>query len=207
MRLAITPRFYENKVEQLISIEKKYYPFFKKYNHILNLIPFEGISPGDYLDSTKPDFVIFAGGYRMYTDEIRKFETEVLKETLKRKIPILAICCGMWTVNGFFNGSLKFNEDHQSFDGEKIDLKKMIHTVQATDLIEKKIYNVNTFHSKVIDKIGDDLKSFLIAEDGTVEGFYNLEKKIIGIQFHMENKGVSDDLTSQIMKKFHDLKK
>ena len=53
----------------------------------------------------------------------------------------------------------------------------MIHTVQATDFIEKKIYNVNTFHSKVINKIGDELKSFLIAEDGTVEGFYNLEKK------------------------------
>ena len=60
----------------------------------------------------------------MYTDEIAKFETEVLKETLERKIPILAICCGMWTVNGFFNGTLGFNEAHQSFDGEKIDLKK-----------------------------------------------------------------------------------
>ncbi len=207
MKLAITPRFYESNVEQLISIEKKYYSFFKKYNHILNLIPFEGISPADYLDTTKPESVIFAGGYRMYTKEIKNFETEVLRETLKRKIPILAICCGMWTVNAFFNGTLKFNENHQSFDGEKIDLKKMIHTVEATDLINKKIYNVNSFHSKVIDQTGKDLISFLVAEDGTIEGFYNNEKKIIGVQFHMENKGVSTDLTEQIMKKFHDFKK
>ena len=207
MKLAITPRFYESKAEQLISIEKKYYPFFKKYNHILNLIPFEGVAPGEYLDSTKPDSVVFAGGYRMYTDEIKNFETDVLKETLKRKIPILAICCGMWTVNGFFNGTLKFNEAHQSFNGEKIDLKKMIHAVEATDLVDKKIYNVNSFHSKVIDKIGKDLNSFLVAEDRTVEGFYNIEKKIIGVQFHMENKGVSEDLTDQIMNKFHDFKK
>ena len=207
MKRAITPRFYESNVEQLISVEKKYYPFFKKYNHILNLIPFEGISPGEYLDATKPDSVIFAGGYRMYTKEIKNFETEVLKETLKRKIPILAICCGMWTVNAFFGGTLKFNEGHQSFDGEKIDLKKMIHIVEATDLIDKKIYNVNSFHSKVIDKAGKHLNSFLVAEDGTIEGFYNMEKKIIGVQFHMENKGVSEELTEQIMQKFHDLKK
>ena len=143
----------------------------------------------------------------MYTKEIKNFETEVLKETLKRKIPILAICCGMWTVNAFFGGTLKFNEGHQSFDGEKIDLKKMIHIVEATDLIDKKIYNVNSFHSKVIDKAGKHLNSFLVAEDGTIEGFYNMEKKIIGVQFHMENKGVSEELTEQIMQKFHDLKK
>jgi len=29
MKLVLTPRFFENKVEQLTSIEKKYYPFFK----------------------------------------------------------------------------------------------------------------------------------------------------------------------------------
>ena len=72
-------------------------------------------------------------------------------------------------------------------------------------MIEENIYNVNSFHSKVIDKIGDNLTPFLIAEDGTIEGFYDLNKKILGVQFHMENDGVSSELTEQIMKKFNDL--
>ena len=205
MKIAITPRFFENKIEQLIAIERKYYPFFKKHGHNLHLIPFTGINPGEYLDDLKRDAVVFAGGYRLYSDEIKIFETEVLKQTLNRKLPILAICCGMWTINYYFNGTLKFDESHQAFDGEKIDVKKMIHSVTATDFIQKKLYNVNTFHSKVIDKLGDSLKSFLIAEDKTIEGLYNLDKRIIGIQFHMENMGVSASLTKQIMEKFEKL--
>ena len=44
-----------------------------------------------------------------------------------------------------------------------------------------------------------------MSEDDIVEGIYNLEKKIIGIQFHMENQGVSSELTNQIMEKFANL--
>ncbi len=199
MNIAITPRFYENKIEQLIGIEKKYYHFFNKYGHNINLIPFVGIDIKKYFDQLNPDLIVFAGGYRLYTDEIKKFETTVLEVALNRNLPILGICCGMWTINYYFNGTLKFNEDHQCFDGKRIDLNKRLHKVKAIDLIDKKYYTVNTFHSKVIDNLGSGLKSFLIAEDNTVEGFYNLKERIIGIQFHMENSGVTENLTRQIM--------
>ena len=141
----------------------------------------------------------------MYTEEIKKFEYSVMKHSLARNIPILAICCGMWTVNGFFNGTLKFNENHQGLEGEKLNLKRMIHFVESNDLIEKGIYKVNSFHSKVIDKLGDNLNVFLKAQDGEIEGVYNLKKKIIGVQFHMENKGVDNKLIEQIMNNFFSL--
>jgi len=205
MKLAITPRFFENNTEQLISIEKKYFPFFRKFNHHLNLIPYLGIDIDKFFDDLSPDAVVFAGGYRLYTDEIKEFETRVLKEALKKNLPILAICCGMWTVNYFFNGSLRFDESHQAFDGKKINMSKLIHNVHATDYIKQDKYKVNSFHSKVIDKLGDGLKSFLVADDNTIEGIYDLKNKILGIQFHMENKGVSDSLTNQIMEKFENL--
>jgi gamma-glutamyl-gamma-aminobutyrate hydrolase PuuD len=205
MKLAITPRFFGNEVEQLIAVEKKYYPFFKSFGHHIHMIPFMGIKLTEYFDDLNPDAVVFAGGYRLYTDEINKFEREVLEETLKRKLPILAICCGMWTINNYFNGTLKFNESHQAFDGKKIDTKKWIHSVEATDFIKQKTYDVNSYHSKVIDQLGDGLNKFLISEDSSIEGIYNLEKRIIGIQFHMENKGVSSSLTKQLMKKFEEL--
>ena len=205
MKLAITPRFFEDSIEQLIAVERKYYPFFQEYGYNVHLIPFIGITPGDYLEDLNPDAVVFAGGYRLYTEEIRKFETEVLEEALNRKLPILAICCGMWTVNYHFKGSLGFDESHQGFEGEKINLTKWTHSVTATDLVKQTTYRVNSYHSKVIDRLGDGLNSFLIAKDNTIEGIYNLDKRIIGIQFHMENRGVSGSLTKQIMKRFKEL--
>jgi len=205
MKLAMTPRFFENSVERLLAIEKKYYPFFQKHGHNIHLIPFMGMDIREYFDDLNPDAIVLAGGYRMYTDEIMDFESTVLKESLERKLPILAICCGMWTVNYHFSGTLKFDESHQAFDGNKINIQKMIHSATATDLIKKKKYKVNSFHSKVVDRIGDGLKQFMVAPDNTIEGLYNMEKKIIGVQFHMENKGVTDQLTAQIMSKFNDL--
>lgn len=205
MKVVITPRFFENKTEQLMAVESKYYPFFEKHGYSVHLIPFMGIKPRDYLEDSNPDVVVFAGGYRLYTDEIKKFETEVLQESLKKNLPILAICCGMWTVNYYFKGTLKFDESHQAFDGEKINFTKRTHSVRATDFVEQTTYTVNSYHSKVIDKLGEGLKSFLIAKDNVIEGFYNVDKRTIGIQFHMENKGVSGRLTSQIMKRVKEL--
>ncbi len=205
MKLAITPRFYESEIEQFVAIEKKYYPFFEKFNCNIHLIPFSGISPEEYLEDQKPDAIVFAGGYRLYTKEIREFETNFMKVAIEKKLPILAICCGMWTVNSYFNGTLKWTEKHQAFDGKKIDISKMIHFVEGIDLVKKKNYKVNSFHAKSLDKIGNDLTPFLMSEDDIVEGIYNLEKKIIGIQFHMENQGVSSELTNQIMEKFANL--
>ncbi len=205
MKIAMTPRFHEGGMDQLMSIEKKYYPFFEKFGHNIHLIPYMGMTAEQYLEDQKPDAIVFAGGYRLYTPEIRQFESNFMKITLERKIPILGICCGLYTVNAFFGGNLKWTENHQAFDGKKIDITKMIHYVEGVDLVEKKNYKVNSFHPKSVDKLGEGLKNFLISDDGQVEGIFNLEKKIIAIQFHMENTGVTQELTDQIMEKFGNL--
>ena len=200
IKIAITPRFHQTEIDELVSIEKKYYKFFSKYNCDLYLIPFVKSEVEDYLESLKPDGIVFAGGYRMYTDEIKNFEEKVIKISLKLKLPILAICCGMWTVNGYFGGTLKFNENHQAFDGEKINTYKMLHKVFSDEsIIKKDVYTVNTFHSKVIDKLAKNLHPFLFSEDKEIEGIVDKENSILGVQFHMENTGVSGSLTKQIM--------
>jgi putative glutamine amidotransferase len=205
MKIAITPRFYETKENRFIVVEEKYYPFMKKWGHEINLIPFMGKNISDYLDELKPEVVVFAGGYDYYTKEIGKFETDVLEQSLKRKLPILGICCGMWTINYYFGGSLVFDESHQCMTETGIDMKKWTHPVTVTSLPKPGEYKVNSFHSKVVDKLGEGLTPFVRAHDGTVEGFYNLEKRIMGVQFHMENKGVSGGLTKQIMAKLTQL--
>ena len=205
MKLAMTPRFHEGGMDQLMSIEKKYYPFFKQFGHNLHLIPFDGMTPNEYAEEMKPDAYVFAGGYRLYTPEIREFEKNMLAVALEKKTPVLGICCGMFTINSFFGGTLKWTEHHQAFDGKSIDITKMIHHVKGTALIEKIDYKVNSFHPKSVDKMGDGLKDFLISDDGEIEAFYNLEKKIIGLQFHPENEGCTKNMTDQIMKKFSDM--
>lgn len=199
-KIAITPRFHETEIDQLVAIEKKYYQFFSSYDCDLYLIPYENSALDSFLENLKPDGIVFAGGYRLYTDEIKKFEEKVMKKSLKFKIPILAICCGMWTVNGYFGGTLKFNENHQAFDGKKINTSKMFHKVFSDEsIIKKDVYTVNTFHSKVIDKLAKNLHPFLFSEDKEIEGIVDKENSILGVQFHMENTGVSRSLTKQIM--------
>lgn len=202
MKVAITPRFYENAPDRLLCVEKKYYSFFEQYDYHVHLIPYIGITPGDYLDELKPDAVVFAGGYRLYTDEIEKFESTVLEGALNRKLPILGICCGMWTINYYFNGSMGYDESH---DWNPSQSFPHTHLATAIDLVEKKTYTVNSYHKKVIDQLGNELTSFIVAEDNLVEGIYNLDKKIIGVQFHPESPGVDDSLTKQVMKIFKEL--
>ncbi len=201
MKLAITPRYLENEGGDFIVIKKKYYPFFKKYNITLYLIPFNDNKRDikDFLSNTGVDMILFAGGYKNYTKEIKRFETNVLKIALENKLPIFGICCGMWTINYHFKGTLRFDYRHEG------RINKATHKVKVIDLIRKGAATVNSYHSKVIDKLGDGLTPFILAEDNTIEGFYNKEKKIIGIQFHMENYGVDKSLTKQIMKKFEEL--
>ena len=85
MKLAMTPRFYDGGIDQFIAIEKKYYPFFEKFNCNIHLVPFLGIKAEDYLEENKPDAVVFAGGYRLYTDEIKAFESNFMRATVKKK--------------------------------------------------------------------------------------------------------------------------
>lgn len=205
MKIAMTPRFYNSEENNFIVVEKKYYHFLNKFGHHLHLIPFLGKDIGEYLDEIEPDAIIFSGGYAYYTKEIGRFEREVMKQSLKRNLPILGICCGMWTINYYFGGSLKHDATHQCMTESGIDMKKWRHPVTVTEFIKTGKYTVNSFHAKVIERVGSDLRVFISGQDGVVEGFYNEEKRIMGVQFHMENKGVSSSLTKRIMKKFESL--
>ena len=58
-KFAMTPKFYETKIDRLISIiEQKYYPFFEKHNSTLESYPFSGQPIETYLNENKPDAII-----------------------------------------------------------------------------------------------------------------------------------------------------
>ena len=67
------PEILENNLEKLISVEEKYYSF-SKYGMTVNLVPYQLSMLDEFFSNLNPDAVVFAGGYRMYTDEIKNFE-------------------------------------------------------------------------------------------------------------------------------------
>lgn len=130
------------------------------------------------------------------------FEIALIKLALANNIPILGICRGLQILNVYFGGSLKIiNSDLQhiknqtsdttSNDVNKMDLKYK-HKIQVkpntwlAKLLFKSEIEVNSIHRQGIDRLSPELKSMATAQDETVEIAINLEKKILGIQWHPE---------------------
>jgi putative glutamine amidotransferase len=132
------------------------------------------------------------------TRERDLFEIALVKKARRRKIPILAICRGMQSVNVAFGGSL-----YQDFSFEK---KFLDHTLEGSVLYRKKhsviiqektkLYSIigkkrieaNTSHHQMVKKIAPGfILSAWSEKDEVVEG---IEKKddnfLICVQWHPE---------------------
>ncbi|MBT4804610.1 C26 family cysteine hydrolase domain-containing family [Candidatus Woesearchaeota archaeon] len=203
IRLAITPRHLENRDGEFFSVQKNYLDFWSSYGYELILIPFiEDMDFESFFNELGIKGLLIAGGYKYYSEKIRGFEHKVISAALNKKLPIIGVCCGLWSINGFFGGKLKWNERHSKrnikfvshFLYNKILGRKYIpkHKIFLTgDIINKCEAEVNSYHRKVVSKLGDGLKPFILSDDGEIEGIYNLEKKIIAVQFHFEHGNCS----------------
>lgn len=117
-------------------------------------------------------------------------EFALLNEALKKGIPVLAICGGMQLVNVFYGGNL-----HQDIDTLLPDAlnheKGSVHGIElsAETALAGKIANqfeVKSYHHQAVDKVGKSLKVNAKSPDGIVEGFENMDDKVLGIQWHPE---------------------
>lgn len=128
-----------------------------------------------------------------------KIEINILKESIKKKIPILAICRGMQLLNIYKGGTLHqdiyedlnsvyshsdrdnngviYYHDIDIFDNES-HLKKAMKTDRLL---------VNSFHHQAIKELGMDLKVVAKSADGIIEAVeHTKEPMIMGVQFHPE---------------------
>lgn len=198
MNIAVTPRHIENKDGEFLSVERKYLDFWHKYGYNLSMIPFvhneEVIR--NYFVTHSIRALLIAGGYRYYSNEIQEFEKKVINVALEMKLPIIGVCCGLWSINGYFGGKLRWNESHSKRNVKFLSryfLKRLVgkkhipsHKIIAKDLFSGEA-EVNSYHRKVVDNLGIGLIPFVWAEDGEIEGIYNKEKKIVALQFHLEH--------------------
>lgn len=159
------------------------------------------------------DALILSGGHDVdpanYNEEPRQkltttfpkrdtFDFLLIKYAEEQNIPILGICRGFQILNVYHGGTiiqdLSYAEHellrHSQPAGPTVQTHSL--NVQPNTLFEK-IFNkkqirVNSFHHQVLNQVAQHFEVGLIAPDGVVEGYQNLQYSNLefGVQFHPE---------------------
>ncbi len=120
----------------------------------------------------------------------------LIREAIRRDLPILAICRGAQVLNIARGGTLHQHipeladsRNHRQKDpGEEpthevqLDPGSKLAEVLGTNLVD-----VNSFHHQAVASLGDGLRAVAWADDGLVEGIEDPDRRfVIGVQCHAE---------------------
>lgn len=118
-------------------------------------------------------------------------EERLIRYAVDRLIPVLGFCRGFQILNKYFGGTLTLDLK-QAIGVSHVNIE---HNVIITDqnfanLMGKEEFKVNSFHNHgvLLDGLSSSLKTFAIAKDSVVEGFFHPELPILGIQWHPERQ-------------------
>ncbi|EOL49039.1 gamma-glutamyl-gamma-aminobutyrate hydrolase family protein [Enterococcus caccae] len=160
---------------------------------------------------TQIDKLILAGGQNvspaLYGEEIQveeaslskerdQFELALIKEAIKQKKPIFAVCRGLQLVNVALGGSLYQDISHLNQNAIKhmqapISREIPTHLIRTeTGSILRKIYGeetkVNSFHFQSVKSLAKELSVTALSEDGVIEGVESNNSGLVflGVQWH-----------------------
>ena len=208
MKIGISCRIDEaaSYYEMRNALSVDWVSYFNSLNYYPILIP-NGLSDIDkYLNNFELDGIILSGGNnvspKLYDSNFKmnsvydfrdKSEFEIITYALNNKLPLFGICRGMSIINIYFKGSLTHNINNHVNENHKIIIRKFSHYFDREKI-------VNSFHNHGISEsnLGSSLNVFANSEDGFVEGIYNLDKLIYGIQWHPERKPYDTQLNNFI---------
>ena len=160
-----------------------YFPFFLPNELNLN----------NYIKKINPDAIILSGGGNPNKKDLRqKNEINLLKYSLKKKIPILGICRGAQQINLFCKGKLIKLKNH-------VRKKNKL----AGPIVKNKIIKVNCYHDFGIVKknLGNNLKILATSKDGSIECFEHKKNKWLGIMWHPERNKIFSRFDISLIKK------
>ena len=176
-----------NELRDNLDIRLSNYIF--KLGYLPILIPTK-IKITSFLKQIKPDGILLSGGGNPQKKDLRRsLEMQLLKFSLKRKLPVLGICRGAQQINLFCKGKIQKIENH---------VRKK-HRIFGK-IIKKKIY-VNSFHNYGIKKkfLGRGLEILAYSKDEGVECFINKKNSWVGIMWHPERENNISDLDKKII--------
>lgn len=126
------------------------------------------------------------------------FELALIKEALKQKKPIFAVCRGMQLLNVALGGSLyqdlslysNWTVKHGQEPTQPQFATHDIH-IEKNSLLYSLLgeqYRVNSYHHQAINRLAPTLKASAKSSDGLIEGIEALDsnQRILGVQWHPE---------------------
>ncbi len=136
----------------------------------------------------------------------------LLEAARRARIPVLAICYGIQSLNVFMGGSLI--QDIPSYIGGAVrhsqPRARYAHSVDfasgslLNQLAEAGGARVNSTHHQALERVGDGLEVIARAPDGVVEAVAGTqtEQWILGVQWHPEKSLEHDELSRRIFGAF-----
>ena len=117
--------------------------------------------------------IILSGGANIGLYKNRdKTEFYLLKQSIKKKIPLLGICRGLQLVNFYFKGTFNKISNH-------VRKKNIIK-------IDNKKFNIICYHKNSIKKLGKDLEITSLSSKGCIEAIKHNKYPIYGWMWHPE---------------------
>lgn len=140
-------------------------------------------------------------------------EKMIFTDAWNRDVPVFGICRGIQFINVMRQGTL-----YQDLDQERPSriehhmtppYDRTVHKVGIRkdtplyDLWKKNLKAVNSYHHQAVKRLGKDLTSMAISEDGLIEAVYAPAKKFIwAVQWHPEFIFRKDDDQLLLLQKF-----
>ena len=140
------------------------------------------------------------------------FELTLLKEALKRDMPVLAICHGMQLLNVHRGGTLdqhladrpqRLQHDRDMPRAEPAHKIRMNERSPLANLMSGPAGDVNSHHHQGLDRVGEGLQEIAWAEDGVLEAVYCTDRTwVLGVQWHPEAMAAVDPKQLAIFEDF-----
>jgi putative glutamine amidotransferase len=158
----------------------------------LLIVEGEDIDPRHY-ESRKANF-----RYVEKTDPLKdRIEILLMRQALRKKIPILGICRGSQLLNVVCGGTLYGDVRKEKRSSLRhVDLKRYdsyrhaIHIVEGTPLDKwyaRRTIRVNSYHHQGVRGLASRFRAMANADDGLVEAYYDPAADfVVGLQFHPE---------------------
>jgi putative glutamine amidotransferase len=127
------------------------------------------------------------------------FELALVREALRRDVPILAICRGHQVLNVASGGTLvqdipselpgTVNHDAPGKRWRRSHTVEVVLGSRLREIVGRETLRVNSFHHQAIERVGEGLVvSARCAEDGVIEGLEMPGRRfVVAVQWHPES--------------------
>lgn len=143
---------------------------------------------------------------RRLDDARDELEMLLLKQSLRRNLPTLAICRGLQLFNVVHGGTLI-----QHLDTSATHRSRLLHAhnvmvepgTKLASILGERELSVNSRHHQAVSRLGRGLTVSARASDGVIEGLERLDRRFaVAVQWHPEDRVTTDTLDRRLFEAF-----